>query len=294
MSFAAMVDSGANISVIGRKGLFFLEKFNITVNPSLSLNVTTADGQRQEVSGVSQIPVKFDGKIKLIDFTVIPSIEHSFILGVNFCKYFKLTLNFNDKFCSAACDAILGLEDRSNLSSKDRDLLDNVVSQFSLLALPKNKQLPATDLIEHIIDTGNSLPINQRQYPISPYMRDTLNRELDEMLEMGVIRRSTSPWNSPVLLVKKSTGKFRFCFDGRKLNSVTKSDSFPLPYVNSVLDNLRNARFLSSVDLKSAFWQIPLSRESVEKTAFSVQGRGLFEFLRMPLELKMLQKVSRG
>ena len=94
-----------------------------------------------------------------------------------------------------------------------------------------------------------------------------------------------SPWSSPILLVKKPSSEYRLCFDGRKLNSVTRKDSYPLPRVDYIHSKLGNAKFLSSIDLRSAFWQIPLSAASRKKTAFSVPGRGLFEFVRMPFGL---------
>lgn len=85
--------------------------------------------------------------------------------------------------------------------------------------------------------------------------------------------------------MKKKSGEQRFCFEGRKLNSVAKRDAYPPPYVDSILIKLRDAQFLSSVDLRKAFWQIPLENWSCQKTAFVLPGRGLFEFVVMPFGL---------
>lgn len=113
-----------------------------------------------------------------------------------------------------------------------------------------------------------------------------LNKELDKMIQLGVVEPSYSAWCSPVLLVKKANGEYRFCFDGRKLNSVTKPDSYPLPLVDRILNMLKGAKYISSlVDLRSAFWQIPLTEDSKEKTAFAVPGRGLFHFNVLPFGL---------
>ncbi|CAG9134600.1 unnamed protein product [Plutella xylostella] len=98
------------------------------------------------------------------------------------------------------------------------------------------------------------------------------------MLELDVVDRCESAWSSPVLIVYKSNGQPRFCLDSRKLNSVTKRDAYNLPYVSEILDNLRDAKFLSSVDLSKAFWQIPIAPEDQEKTAFYVPGRGTLKF----------------
>lgn len=109
-------------------------------------------------------------------------------------------------------------------------------------------------------------------------MHARMDKELDRMLAHGVIRESNSPWSSPVLLVTKYSGEDRLCFDGRKLNFVTVKDAYPMPYISSILDKVRDARYLSSIDLKSAFWQIPLDESSCAKTEFTVPGRGLYEF----------------
>jgi hypothetical protein len=129
------------------------------------------------------------------------------------------------------------------------------------------------------------LPIKQRPYWWSPYMLAEVNKEIDRMLENNVISPSDSPWSSPILLVKKSSGEYRLCFDGRRLNAVTKRDSYPLPRVDRILSMLRGAKYISSIDLKNAFWQIPLDSESRPKTAFAIPGRGLFHFNVLPFGL---------
>ena len=85
--------------------------------------------------------------------------------------------------------------------------------------------------------------------------------------------------------IKKSNGEYRFCFDGRALNETTRHDSYPLPHIDRILNNLRNAKFISSIDLRKAFWQIPLDSSSKEKTALSIIGKGQFQFTVMPFGL---------
>lgn len=130
----------------------------------------------------------------------------------------------------------------------------------------------------HTIDTGDTEPIRQRYYRMSPEKRKIITEQVDEMLSLDVIEPCESPWSSPVLVVGKKDGKSRFCLDSRKLNSVTKKDAYCIPYVAEILDNLRDARYLSSIDLSKAFWQIPIKKEDREKTAFYVPGRGTFLF----------------
>ena len=104
------------------------------------------------------------------------------------------------------------------------------------------------------------------------------------MLDKGIIRESTSPWSSPIILVKKKDGEMCFCIDYRKLNSVTIGQAHPLPRVDDILDSLGDAQYFSTLDLKSAYWQISVDEKDRHKTAFVTQ-RGLFEFNLMPFGL---------
>ncbi|CAK1578608.1 unnamed protein product [Parnassius mnemosyne] len=105
------------------------------------------------------------------------------------------------------------------------------------------------------------------------------------MLRWNVIEQCESPWLSPVLITPKKNGEWHFCVDSRKLNSVTRRDAYSLPLISEILDNLRNAKYLSSIDIAKAFWEIPLNPADKDKTAFYVPGRGMFRFKVMPFGL---------
>ena len=100
-----------------------------------------------------------------------------------------------------------------------------------------------------------------------------------------MIRPSTSPWSSPIVLVRTKDGTLRFCVDYGHLNSVTKADTYPLPRIDDMLDQLGKSTHFSTLDLASGYWQIQVDPASCEKTAFTTH-KGLFEFRVMPFELK--------
>ena len=100
-----------------------------------------------------------------------------------------------------------------------------------------------------------------------------------------LIRKSMSPWASPVVIVEKKDGTKRFCVDYRRLNHTTKSDRFPLPRIDELLESFRTANWFTTIDLASGYWQVEMAEEDKEKTAF-ITHQGLYEFNVMPFELK--------
>ena len=131
------------------------------------------------------------------------------------------------------------------------------------------------------IDTGTAQPLGSAPYRVSPAERRVIDKALDEMIEAGVVRPSKSPWSSPVVLVPKKDGSIRFCVDYRKLNKVTKIETYPLPRVDEALRAFQGSQCFSVVDMQSGYWQIPLDEQSIPKTAF-ITHRGLYEYRVLP------------
>ena len=144
--------------------------------------------------------------------------------------------------------------------------------------------LGRTGKIKHKINTGDSSPIRQPVRRVPPIRRDEARTLLQGMLQKGVIKPSTSPWASPIVLVKKKDGSTRFCVDYRKVNHVTRKDAYPLPRVDDILDTLAGSQYFSTLDLLSGYWQVEVDQEDQDKTAFCTPD-GLFEFQVMPFGL---------
>ncbi|KAK3741497.1 hypothetical protein QZH41_002963, partial [Actinostola sp. cb2023] len=142
-----------------------------------------------------------------------------------------------------------------------------------------------TNAAIHQIDTGDSTPIRGAPYKIPQKLEEEVNKEIEKMLALGIIRPSTSPWASPVVIVPKPDGTIRFCVDYRKLNEVTKMDAYPIPSMERMIEKVATAKYISTLDLTKGYWQIPLEETTIEKSAF-ITGKNLYEFVVMPFGMK--------
>ncbi|KAL7725738.1 hypothetical protein ACLKA6_000629 [Drosophila palustris] len=171
-----------------------------------------------------------------------------------------------------------GQEEEPELEPWVRDFLERELAQFETLT-------GVTHIAEHVITMKDDRPIKQRYYPKNPAMQRIIDEQVDELLKNNCIEPSKSPHSAPIVLVGKKTGDVRMCIDYRQLNANPIPDAYPLPRIHHILERLRNARYISTLDLKSGYWQIPMARGSREYTAFTVPGRGLFHWKVMPFGL---------
>ena len=160
-------------------------------------------------------------------------------------------------------------------------LLHRHKDMFSL----SEQDLSRTKLIKHHIDTGDARPIKQQPRCASPSKHVEIERQVEDLLQRDIIKKSNSPWSSPVvLLVTKKDGCQRFCVDYRQVNAVTIKDAYPLPHIDDFLCALSGAKWFSTLDLASGYWQVPMDPASSGKAAF-VTTSGLYEWNVMPFGL---------
>jgi len=173
-----------------------------------------------------------------------------------------------------------------SLSSKENQELKQLISEYQDVFKTKYDSNGNYSGVEHEILTDHP-PIRSRPYRQSPKVQEKIRQHVNDMLEQGVIRESTSPWSFPVCMIPKAgTDNYRFCIDFRKLNQVCDRCNFPLPNINDTLDSLGSSKpqYFSTLDLAAGYWQINLSEGSKEKSAFITQD-GLYEFNVMPFGL---------
>ncbi|XP_045188378.1 uncharacterized protein LOC123546249 [Mercenaria mercenaria] len=137
-----------------------------------------------------------------------------------------------------------------------------------------------TDVAEHAIDTGDAAKIKQRPRRVPLAFAAEKKSAIEDLLKKGVIQKSTSPWASPIVFVRKKSGTVRPCVDYRKVNVLVKQDGFPLPRVQDCLDAVAGMTLFSSFDLTSRYFQIPLKKDDVPKTC----KYGLFKMTGCPLD----------
>jgi hypothetical protein len=127
-------------------------------------------------------------------------------------------------------------------------------------------------------------PVNVKPYRYSPQQKDEIEKQIKDMLQEGIIQISQSPFASPILLVKKKDGSWRFCVDYRQLNVVTVKDRYPMPIVDELLDELAGAQYFTKLDLHSGYHQIRMVPQDEIKIAFKTHS-GHYEFMVMPFGL---------
>ena len=171
-----------------------------------------------------------------------------------------------------------------SLSPLQQQQLNELLSEFSDVFRRGEDDLGSTPLLEHAIETHGP-PLRQPYRRQNPAVRWEEMTQVQQMLSSNVISPSNSPWASPVVMVRKKDGSLRFCVDFCQLNAATVKNAHPLPRIDDLLDALHGAKWFSILDLKSGYWQVPITEQDKAKTAFRTSSGQLFEFNQVPFGL---------
>lgn len=172
----------------------------------------------------------------------------------------------------------------SNLNEEETNVLWGWLNDYPDVFALDHEHLGYNSDMPLRINTESNMPIYKKPYRIPAIHEKEVEKQLENMLAQNVIQPSKSPWNFPLVIVKKKDGSLRLCVDYRALNNITIKDKFPLPNIDESLLKMSGTRYFTSMDLKSGYWQVAMDPESIPKTAFST-GLGHFEFTVVPFGL---------
>ncbi|XP_058827433.1 uncharacterized protein LOC131687369 [Topomyia yanbarensis] len=287
LSIRALLDSGSNHTLISEK--FFKQfKYKKLHRPSKNVVLRSASGDELQILGQVQLPFTLESCVRIIPTLVVANLSINCICGMDFWEKFLIQPTMHDTINSERQATVAEINQptpETFLTSKEKEEIEKVKRQF---VPAREGELTMTSCAQHRIvlakEWETKSPVRQFPYVMSPKTQDLVAVELQRLLDLGIIERSSSDWSLNCVPVIKPN-KVRLCLDARKINERTVRDAYPLPHPGRILGQLPNARYLSTIDLSEAFLQVPLDKESRKYTAFSVQGKGLFQYTRMPFGL---------
>lgn len=278
-----LMDSGASKTILGNGASKLIKKLKISPR-SCNTVVSVANGDAHLTTKIVDLLFTFNGKSAMISTLVVPEITAPLTLGMDFWEAFGFRpVSVNTLAFTEAPDLSNKDDNSIDLSVKERKQLDDAINNF---LITEENVFGCTSILSHNINTGDSRPVRVPSYPIPYHLMPAVDEEIQRLLKLDVIKEvSFSPWNSPPNIQKKKNGKVRFCIDARGLNKVTVRDAYTIPNLESIINRLEHSQYLSSIDLSDAFLQIPLDEESQIKTSFSIPGRKMYCYKRMPFGL---------
>ncbi|GFW92852.1 retrovirus-related Pol polyprotein from transposon 297 [Trichonephila clavipes] len=287
----------------GQRNLFISEEvyrnyFSYRPRQKTKDRVVTAQGAPCSHLGRVELQIRIREFQKPWEFHILDNMQYQCILGIDFMKASRLTLDFDQKSLIIPDHLIKQTPKEEKLV--DIDLTESKLDdeqQRQLKALFNNfkglfsDQPGLTHVVYHEIDTGDKGPVVSRPYKYDRVKQGIIDYHIDKMLRDGTICPINSPYASPVVLTRKnndlppdSPEAYRFAIDYRKLNAITKYPRYPLPVIDDLLTNIPHTNVMSTLDLRSGYFQLAISPKDIEKTAF-ITRNGTFAFLRMPFGL---------
>ncbi|GFX28013.1 retrovirus-related Pol polyprotein from transposon opus [Trichonephila clavipes] len=292
----ALWDTGAEKSFISEE--VYRNYFSYRPRQKTKDRVVTAQGAPCSHLGRVELQIRIREFQKPWEFHILDNMQYQCILGIDFMKASRLTLDFDQKSLIIPDHLIKQTPKEEKLV--DIDLTESKLNdeqQRQLKALFNNfkglfsDQPGLTHVVYHEIDTGDKGPVVSRPYKYDRVKQGIIDYHIDKMLRDGTICPINSPYASPVVLTRKnnelppdSPEAYRFAIDYRKLNAITKYPRYPLPVIDDLLTNIPHTNVMSTLDLRSGYFQLAISPKDIEKTAF-ITRNGTFAFLRMPFGL---------
>lgn len=250
------------------KSLDLYVKAQVRENCCIPSCVITTDGQgnaRIPIINFSTTNVRFKENEKIIKAIVCTEVQNSRVEAVE-----------NDKDVS--------IKHGDQLTDDESQALTDLIQRYRGCFATNMNELGLVKGTECEIITTTNEPVTFRPYRLGDTERKLVREMVEDLKKCGIISDSSSPYASPILLVRKKDGGSRFCVDYRALNKITVRDRYPLPLIDEQLDRLSGMKFYTNLDMFSGYYQLPMSKDAVEKTSF-ITPDGQYEFKRMPFGL---------
>lgn len=304
----ACIDTGSKRCIAGAT----LYKHLIAQNQPFTesqMDMTLADGQCHSVrTRTFVVEIDLCGRRVETSLIAVPEHEHSeTLLGVDFITKINMMLDLSsntwhfkndsrhfefarrDNFVLTTSSVHVEIDplhlrsdEATNLNKHEKHQVSCLLAKYRDVFCSNNQP---TSFAEHTIKLSDDSPISVPPYRLSPDKKKILREEMDRMLEGDIIEECESPYAAPVVMVPKKDGTFRVCVDYRRLNSVTIPDRYPLPRIDDLLHAAKSTVFMTTLDLKSGYWQVPVKVEDRDKTAF-ITPFGTFRYKVMPFGLR--------
>ncbi|GET66602.1 enzymatic polyprotein, putative [Rhizophagus irregularis DAOM 181602=DAOM 197198] len=314
-----MFDTGAAVNVITSQ---IMDEMDLKIEEPSTVRCVMINEDKLASRGTTTIYIQFGDKEIPIKVEIIDSGKNEIVLGNGVLDMFKANIDYTDKTIIIRMNdetmdipvkytqrTIKGFEEtfdeeeileelyqdelyniyeddhEGDITNEQKGKLKVLVEKYKDIFEYDGEKYNRTNLVKHEIRLkGGTEPIAQKRYKENDEKGKFIRKEVDEMLKLGKIRESRSPWSSPVTLAGKKSGNYRFCIDYRKLNKVTITDAYPLPRIDEQLERISSGKWFTSLDLASGFNQIEMAEEDIEKTAF-ICSAGLYEYNVMPFGL---------